>query len=58
MTPVERRIVAAYRSLEALLEEPDLAPAARANLREAQASLWQVVNDLALRLERPGEGRP
>jgi hypothetical protein len=53
MTPTEKRILAAHRALVALLEAPDLPPCAAANLREAAAATWQVVNDLALRLERP-----
>lgn len=52
MTAVERRLLSAYRTLEALLGE-DLPPCAEAGVREAAAALWQVVNDLALRTERP-----
>jgi hypothetical protein len=49
---VEARLLEAYRGLLALLEE-DLPPCADANVREAAAALWQVVNDLALTDDRP-----
>jgi hypothetical protein len=52
MTPAEQKLMSAYRTLEALLEE-DLSPCARAGVAEALASLWQAVNDLALTDERP-----
>ena len=55
MTASERKILRAYQSLKALLLEPDLPPAAVAGIREAIASMWQVVNDLALRYERPDD---
>jgi hypothetical protein len=57
MTASERRILRAYRSLEALREEPDLPPTVVAGIEEAIASLWQVVNNLALRYERPDDVR-
>jgi hypothetical protein len=52
LTATETRLLEAYRSLLALLEL-DLAPNVAANVREAAASLWQVVNGLALVDERP-----
>jgi len=55
MTPVERRILAAYRSLTALLAEPDLPPTVVANLKEAAATMWVLVNELGLRSERPDD---
>jgi hypothetical protein len=55
MTPTERTLLAAHRALLRVLHEPDLAPCVAANVREATASLWQAVNDLGLRLERPEE---
>ena len=57
MTPAEKKILSAYRAVSTLLFDPDLPPTAVANLKEAQAALWQVVNNLALRFERPGEER-
>jgi hypothetical protein len=56
-TPTERRLLSSYRALDAVLAEPDLAPCVAANVREAVAALWQAVNDLGLRFERPGERR-
>ena len=50
--PVEAQVLEVYRSALALLKE-SLAPSADANLREAAAALWQIVNDLALSDERP-----
>jgi hypothetical protein len=55
LTPAERQIVAAYRALLRVLHEPDLPPCATANVKEAVAAMWQVVNDLALRPDRPEE---
>ncbi len=52
LTPVETKLLAAYRQLIALLSE-DLPPSADANVREAAAALWNAVNDLALIDERP-----
>jgi hypothetical protein len=57
MTPAERRLLRAYDAVRALLEEPDLAPAVEANVKEAAASLWIAVNDLGLRGDRPHESR-
>ena len=57
MTATEAKILRAYRSLEALLLEPDLPPTAVAGIKEATASLWQVVDNLALRYERPDDLR-
>lgn len=53
LTDAEQKLLAAYETLKALLDE-DLAPSARANVSEAIASLWQAVNDLALTADRPG----
>ena len=55
MTATETKILRAHRSLTALLAEPDLPPCAVAGLKEAAAATWQVVNDLALRFERPDD---
>jgi hypothetical protein len=52
LTAAEARLLEAYRSVLALLEL-DLPPCAVANVQEAAAALWQVVNDLALSDERP-----
>jgi hypothetical protein len=52
MTPVEAKILRAYRGLLALLAE-DLPPSAEANVREAAAAMWNAVNDLLLVDERP-----
>jgi hypothetical protein len=52
MTAAETRLLAAYRGLLELLKE-DLPPSAAANVREAAAAMWQVVNDLALVADRP-----
>jgi hypothetical protein len=52
LSDVERRLLAVYAELKALEKEP-LAPCAAANVREAVAVLWQVVNDLALAADRP-----
>jgi len=49
---LEARLLEAYGSLEALLSE-DLPPTAHANVAEAVAALWQVVNNLALTDARP-----
>lgn len=53
LTPAEGRLLDAYRALEALHATDDLAPAVRANVAEALASLWQALHDLALLDERP-----
>jgi hypothetical protein len=55
MTPTEKTLLGAHRALLRVLHEPDLAPCVAANVREASAALWQAVNDLGLRLERPEE---
>lgn len=52
LTDAEQKLMAAYRTLEALAQE-ELAPTARANVAEALAALWQVVNNLGLTLDRP-----
>jgi hypothetical protein len=52
LTDAEQRLMAAYRTLEALATE-DLSPTANANIAEALASLWQVVNNLGLTSDRP-----
>ena len=50
--PVEARLLAVYRELKALRQEPDLAPMVEANLRCAVACLWNVVNGLDLEFEQ------
>lgn len=52
MTVEEIALLEAYRQLLGLLER-DLPPCAAAGVKEAVASLWQVVNDLALTDDRP-----
>lgn len=52
LSPVEARLLSAYEGLKALLHE-DLPPCAAANVKEAVAALWQVVNDLLLSADRP-----
>jgi len=39
LTDAEQKLLSAYRTLEALLQE-DLSPTARAGVAEALASLW------------------
>ena len=53
MTDAEQKILAAYRTLEGLQGEADLAPTAAAGIAEATACLWQVVNNLGLTDDRP-----
>jgi hypothetical protein len=53
LTESEARLLEAYRALEALHADPDLAPTAKANVGEAIAALWQAVNSLALTDDRP-----
>ena len=55
MTPEEKRLLKAYDTVRALLEQPGLAPAVVANVKEAAAALWIAVNDLGLRADRPHE---
>ncbi len=52
LTQAETKLLEAYDVLKALLDE-DLSPTADANVREAIASLWQAVNNLALTDDRP-----
>ncbi len=52
LTAAERGLLSAYRALEAL-RTADLPPAARANLDEALASLWQALNGLCVLDEDP-----
>jgi hypothetical protein len=49
----EAEMLALYRRLKALSSRDDLAPCVVMNLREAAASLWQVVNDLNLEWDHP-----
>ena len=53
LTEAEAALMAAYDTVKALLERDDLVPAVEANVKEAVASLWQAVNDLALMDRRP-----
>lgn len=53
LTDSEQKLLAAYRTLEGLLDE-DMSPTASAGVREATAALWQVVNNLGLTDDRPG----
>lgn len=53
LTDAEQKLLSAYDTLAALMDE-DLSPAAAAGVAEAVASLWQVLNDLALTDDRPG----
>ncbi|MDJ0520469.1 MAG: hypothetical protein QNJ90_00185 [Planctomycetota bacterium] len=52
LTDTEQKLMAAYETLKALLDE-DLGPSERANVAEALAALWQTVNNLALTDDRP-----
>ncbi|MEZ6197731.1 MAG: hypothetical protein R3F20_18745 [Planctomycetota bacterium] len=49
----EAEILALYRRLKAMSGRDDLAPCVTMNLREAAASLWQIVVDLDLDWEHP-----
>lgn len=53
LTASEQRLVDAYDALAKLHGDPELAPTAKAGLAEAIASLWQVLNNLALTDDRP-----
>jgi hypothetical protein len=53
LTEAEQALMVAYRGLRALVDRKDLAPSALYNAKEALASLWQAVNNLALIDERP-----
>ena len=52
LSALEQQLLASYDGLLALLGQ-DLPPSVAANVREAVAALWQVVNDLALPRPRP-----
>jgi hypothetical protein len=52
LTPTETRILALYSEVKGLLEQDDLAPGVRANLKATLAHLWQVVNYLDLEFEQ------
>lgn len=52
LTGSEERVLAVYQELKALLAEPELSPGVRANLRQALAACWNVVNDLDLVFEQ------
>ncbi len=52
LTEAETRLLAVYGELKALLQQPDLAPAVEANLRQALAYTWNIVNDLDLEFEQ------
>lgn len=52
LTETEKRLLHTYRELKALLREPDLAPGVRANLSQALASMWNIVNNLDLEFEQ------
>ncbi len=51
-TETEQRLLALYRETRALVQQPDLAPAVEANLRQALACLWNIANDLDLEFEQ------
>jgi len=53
LDPGEKAVLEAYARLEEALAL-DLSPCARANLLEARAALWQILNDLCLTDVRPG----
>ena len=48
----EKKLLGAYETLKALRDEAT-SPMARANLAEVVATLWQIVNNLALTEDRP-----
>ncbi len=52
LTQAESKLIEAYEMLTSLLNE-DLSPTADANVKEAIASLWQALNNLALTDDRP-----
>ncbi len=52
LTQAESKLLEAYDVLTSLLNE-DLSPTAEANVKEAIASLWQALNNLALTDDRP-----
>lgn len=53
LTGFEHALMRVYEDLKALLDHADLAPCASANIKDAVATLWNVVNDLALTDDRP-----
>ncbi len=53
LTDTERALLAAYEQLKGLLDAENQVPAYTAGVKEAIASLWQVVNDLGLTDDRP-----
>ena len=48
LTALEQQLLSTYETTAALLERDDLTPAVEANVKEAVAALWCVVNDLCL----------
>jgi hypothetical protein len=52
VTPSEERLLDLYREVKELLAQPDLSPAVAANLRQALACCWNIVNDLDLVFEQ------
>ena len=53
MTDVETQLLEIYEKLTRLLEEDDLPPIVEAAAQESVATLWQAVQGLALRDDRP-----
>lgn len=51
LAPHEQQLLAAYRSLTAILAIPDLAPTTRANVLDALAALGVAVTSLGLAFE-------
>lgn len=52
LSPTEAKLLALYDEVKLLLEQDDLAPGVRANLKAVLAHLWQVVNNLDLEFEQ------
>lgn len=52
LTETEARLLGLYQEVKRLLEQDDLAPGVRANLKATLSHLWQVVNDLNLEFEQ------
>ncbi len=51
LTPAETALLRTYHDLRALAARDDLPPCAGANVKQALAACYQVVNDLALDFE-------
>ncbi len=52
LSPTEEQLRGLYTQVKALLQQDDLAPGARANLKAVLAHLWQLQNNLGLEFEQ------